>query len=204
MANIYFHEGDLPSDVKFSDSVAVDTETMGLDIMRDRLCLVQLGDGRGNCHIVRFRKDEVSCPNLKALFEDPKVLKIFQYARFDLEVIKYRLGVTCSPVYCTKIASKIARTNAEGHSLRALCAQLLNVEITKEQQLSDWGAETLTEEQLAYAANDVCYLHALKEKLDGLLEREGRAKYAWACFAFLPSVAELDLAGFHCEKLFSH
>lgn len=204
MTQIYFHEGDLPASVHFSGSVAVDTETMGLELHRDRLCLVQLGDGQGNCHIVRFKKGRYDAPNLKALFADKSVLKIFQYARFDVAAIYLYLGVLCTPVYCTKIASKIARTNAPSHSLKSLCQSLLGIELEKEQQCSDWGAEELNEAQLKYAANDVLYLHALKEKLDGLLEREGRAAYAQACFDFLPHIGEMDIAGFDCETVFTH
>lgn len=204
MTQIHFYEGDLPASVRFDGSVAVDTETMGLDLLRDRLCLVQLGDGRGNCHIVRFKKGMYEAPNLKALFTDSSVLKIFQYARFDVAAIYRYLGVVCAPVYCTKIASKIARTNAPSHSLKALCLQLLGVELEKEQQTSDWGADELSEAQLNYAANDVLYLHRLKEKLDALLVREGRQEYAQACFGFLPHVGVLDIAGFCCETLFTH
>lgn len=204
MAQVYFHENDLPASVTFSGAVAVDTETMGLDLKRDRLCLVQLGDGKGNCHIVRFRRGRYDAPNLKALLTDPSLLKIFQFARFDLAALSHYLGVMCAPVYCTKIASKIARTNAPSHSLKALCANLLDVELVKEQQTSDWGAEELSEAQLQYAANDVLYLHRLKEKLDALLEREGRRCYAQACFDFLPHVAALDLAGWNCDTLFAH
>ena len=204
MTQIYFHEGDLPDSVHFTGSVAVDTETMGLELRRDRLCLIQLGDGKGNCHIVRFKKDRYDAPNVKALLTDKSVLKIFQYARFDVAALYVYLGVLCSPVYCTKVASKIARTNAPSHSLKALCQALLGVELEKEQQCSDWGAENLNEEQLKYAANDVLYLHALKEKLDALLERENRTAYARACFDFLPHVGELDVAGFACENVFTH
>lgn len=204
MTQIYFHEGDLPSSVRFSKAVAVDTETMGLQIHRDRLCLIQLGDGQGNCHIVRFKKGQYDAPNLKALLQDDSVLKIFQYARFDVATLYLYLGVVCSPVYCTKVASKIARTNAPSHSLKALCQQLLGVELEKEQQCSDWGANDLSEEQLKYAANDVLYLHALKEKLDGLLEREGRTAYAKACFDFLPHVGKMDVAGFDCANVLTH
>ena len=204
MTQIYFHEGDLPDSARFSGSVAVDTETMGLEIHRDRLCLIQLGDKEGNCHIVRFKKGQYDAPNIKALLTDSSVLKIFQYARFDVAALYLYLGVLCTPVYCTKIASKIARTNAPSHSLKALCQALLGLELEKEQQCSDWGAETLTEEQLKYAANDVLYLHALKEKLDVLLEREGRTEYAQACFKFLPDVGKLDIAGFNCENIFTH
>lgn len=204
MTQIFFHEGDLPADVHFSGSVAVDTETMGLELHRDRLCLVQLGDGKGNCHIVRLKKGQYDAPNLKALLTDASVLKIFQYARFDVAALYLYLGVVCAPVYCTKIASKIARTNSPSHSLKALCQQLLNVELEKEQQCSDWGGEELSEAQLKYAANDVLYLHALKEKLDTLLQRENRAEYAQACFDFLPEVGKLDVAGFDCETIFTH
>ncbi|MCQ2914772.1 MAG: ribonuclease D [Alphaproteobacteria bacterium] len=204
MGQIYFYENDLPDNVKFENSVAVDTETMGLEIKRDRLCLVQLSSGDGNCHIVRLKKGMYNAPNLKALFEDKSVLKIFQYARFDVAAIYYYLGAVCAPVYCTKIASKIARTNAPSHSLKSLCEQLLNVELIKEQQCSDWGAETLTQEQLTYAANDVLYLHQLKEKLDALLEREGRTEYAKHCFDFLPYVGKMEVAGFNPEFVFTH
>ncbi len=204
MTQIYFYEDDLPSSVHFSGSVAVDTETMGLELHRDRLCLVQLGDSQGNCHIVRFRKGQYDAPNLKALLTDSSVLKIFQYARFDVAALYLYLGVLCAPVYCTKIASKIARTNAPSHSLKALCLSLLGIELEKEQQCSDWGAEKLSEEQLRYAANDVLYLHSLKEKLDALLEREGRMPYAQACFDFLPYIGKMDVAGFNCETIFTH
>lgn len=204
MTQIYFYEDDLPSSVHFSGSVAVDTETMGLELHRDRLCLVQLGDSQGNCHIVRFRKGQYDAPNLKALLTDSSVLKIFQYARFDVAALYLYLGVLCAPVYCTKIASKIARTNAPSHSLKALCLSLLGIELEKEQQCSDWGAEKLSEEQLKYAANDVLYLHSLKEKLDALLEREGRMPYAQACFDFLPYIGKMDVAGFNCETIFTH
>lgn len=204
MGRIFFHENDLPDDVRFTGSVAVDTETMGLEIKRDRLCLVQLSAGDGDCHIVRFKRGSYDAPNLKKLFADSNVLKIFQFARFDLAAIEYYLGVECKPVYCTKIASKLARTNATSHSLKALCDLLLGVELIKEQQTSDWGAEKLSQEQLTYAANDVLYLHALKEKLDGLLDREGRTETARKCFDFLPQVAKMDILGFPVETFFSH
>lgn len=204
MVQISVHQNDLPANVKFGKSVAVDTETMGLNVHRDRLCLIQLSDEAGNCHIVQMLDPAYDAPNLKALFADENVLKIFQFGRFDIAAISKYLGVTCNPVYCTKIASKIARTNAPSHSLKALCAALLDVELEKEQQCSDWGAETLKPEQLKYAANDVLYLHALKEKLDALLARENRTAYARACFDFLPHVASLDLAGFECETVFQH
>ncbi len=204
MVQISFHKNDLPDTVKFTKSVAVDTETMGLNIHRDRLCLVQLCDEAGDCHIVQMLDPSYDAPNLKALFTDSSVLKIFQFGRFDIAAIANYLGVTCSPVYCTKIASKIARTNAPSHSLKSLCADLLGVELEKEQQCSDWGAPELKPEQLKYAANDVLHLHALKNKLDALLEREHRTQYAQACFSFLPSVAMMDLAGYNCETVFQH
>ncbi len=204
MTQIYFHEGDLPENVRFEKAVAVDTETMGLELNRDRLCLVQLGDGKGNAHIVRFKKGCYDAPNLKALIEDPSVLKIFQYARFDVAALYKYLGAVCRPVYCTKIASKLARTNAPSHSLKSLCESLLGVELEKEQQCSDWGADELSPEQLKYAANDVLYLHALKEKLDALLAREGRTEMARACFDFLPHVGMMDIDGFDCGIVFSH
>lgn len=201
---IYFHEGDLPKDVQFKDSVAVDTETMGLDLNRDRLCLVQLSAGDGNCHIVRFQPGKYNAPNLKKLFTDASVLKLFQYGRFDIASIYKYLGVLCQSVYCTKIASKIGRTNAPSHSLKALCDSLLHVELVKEQQCSDWGAEKLSDQQLTYAANDVLYLHALKEKLDAILIREGRLDIAKACFDFLPMAAKMDVIGYACENIFTH
>lgn len=204
MVQIFFHEGDLPDSVKFTDSVAVDTETMGLNLNRDRLCLVQLGDDKGNCHIVHFKKDNYDAPHLKALFLDSSLVKIFQYARFDLAAISSYIGVMPVSIYCTKVASKIARTNASSHSLKALCAALLNVDLVKEEQTSDWGAEELTKAQLQYAANDVLYLHQIKDKLDALLKREGRFEYAKACIDFLPHAAALDLAGWNCENVFAH
>ena len=204
MTQIFFHEGDISASVDLPKIIAVDTETMGLELHRDRLCLVQIGDGRGNCHIVRLKKGEYDAPNLKALLTDASVLKIFQYARFDIAALYLYLGVLCRPVYCTKIASKIARTNAPSHSLKALCQQLLSVELEKEQQCSDWGADQLSQEQLKYAANDVLYLHDLKARLDELLVREDRMAYAQACFDFLPYAGMLDVAGFNCETLFTH
>ena len=204
MVEISVHKNDLPATVEFKESVAVDTETMGLNPHRDRLCLVQLCDASGNCHIVQMLDPSYDAPNLKALLADKSVLKIFQFARFDIAALYQYLGVLCAPVYCTKVASKIARTNAASHSLKSLCEALLNVKLEKEQQCSDWGRADLSEEQLKYAANDVLYLHALKNELDALLEREKRTAYARACFDFLPSVAVLDLAGFNCETLFQH
>jgi ribonuclease D len=184
--------------------VAVDTETMGLNPHRDRLCLVQLSAGDGICHLVQFARGEYIAPNLTALLVDPKVTKLFHFARFDLATLQAHLGVACRPVYCTKVASKLIRTFTDRHSLKDLCRELLGVELNKQQQISDWGAEKLTGEQLEYAASDVRYLHALRERLDALLEREGRRHLAEACFAFLPARAELDLGGWQEPDIFAH
>ena len=200
---IFFYKGDLPKDVEFSNIVAVDTETMGLNLYRDRLCLVQIGDGNGNAFLVQIVSG-VEPKNLKKLMTNPKVLKVFQYARFDLAKMLHDLGIVCSPVYCTKIAHKLVRPSAQSHGLKAICRELLGVELAKEQQLSDWGVEQLSEEQMQYAANDVLYLHELKEKLDALLIREGRTELAQACFDFLPVRAALDLQGFNDPDIFEH
>lgn len=203
MPHIQVFQGDLPDHIAFDGAVAVDTETMGLNLHRDRLCLVQLGDGKGNAWLVRIQKG-VDCPNLKKLLTNPDILKIFHFARFDVAKIKQDLGITVSPVYCTKIASKLCRTSSPSHGLKALCSDLLGVELCKEQQTSDWGGETLTPEQRQYAANDVLYLHALKDKLDALLVREGRADLAEKCFSFLPTRADLDLLDFNSPDIFEH
>ena len=201
----HLHRGDLPPGLTFGDSVAIDTETMGLDPHRDRLCLVQLSRGDGDCHLVQFPPGEaVSAPNLAALLSDGAVLKIFHFARFDLAVLEHGLGVRCGPVYCTKIASRLARTFTDRHGLKDLCRDLLGIEISKQQQSSDWGADRLSRNQLDYAANDVLHLHPLKEKLDAMLAREGRAELAEACFAFLPDRARLDLAGWPEVDIFAH
>jgi ribonuclease D len=201
---ITLHEGDLPDGVQFGTSVAVDTETMGLNPNRDRLCLVQLSGGNGDGHIVRLAKGRYEAPRLKALLADPAVLKIFHFARFDVAVIRRFLGVTTAPLYCTKIASKLCRTFTDRHGLKDLCRELLSVDLSKEQQTSDWGAAELTPAQLKYAAADVLYLHALKAKLDDMLAREGRRELAEACFRFLPTRAELDLAGWPEDDIFAH
>lgn len=201
---IELHRGDLPAGLRFGDVVAVDTETMGLDPRRDRLCLVQLSAGDGVCHLVQFPRGHYTAPNLKALLEDIAVTKLFHFARFDLASLRQHLGVACRPVYCTKIASKLTRTFTDRHGLRDLCRELLGVELNKQQQLSDWGAENLSAEQLSYAASDVLYLHALRDKLDALLAREGRHHLAAACFAFLPERAELDLGGWDEPDIFAH
>lgn len=201
--SITLHRGDIPADLDFGAAVAVDTETMGLSLVRDRLCVVQLSAGDGTAHVVQLSRD-YDCPNLKRLMTDPAVLKIFHFARFDVAMMQRSLGVTVAPLYCTKIASKLCRTNTDRHGLKDLCFNLLGVEISKEQQTSDWGAEALTEQQLAYAAQDVLYLHRLREVLEGLLAREGRKELAQACFSFLPTRAALDLAGWDEVDIFAH
>ncbi len=201
---ITLHRGDLPADLRFGDSVAIDSETMGLNPHRDRLCLVQLSAGDGNCHLVQFAADSYDAPNLKALLQDQSVLKIFHFARFDLAVIRHYLGIDCTPVYCTKIASRLVRTFTDRHGLKDICRDLLGVELSKQQQSSDWGAPTLTPEQLTYAASDVLHLHALKRRLDDMLAREHRTDLAAACFRFLPSRARLDLDGWPEIDIFSH
>jgi len=201
---IKLHKGDLPADLRFGDSVAIDSETMGLNPHRDRLCLIQLSAGDGNCHLVQFAADQYDAPNLKALLQDQAVLKIFHFARFDLAVIRHYLGIDCTPVYCTKIASRLVRTFTDRHGLKDICRDLLNVELSKQQQSSDWGAAELTPEQLNYAASDVLHLHALKRKLDAMLAREGRTELAAACYRFLPARARLDLEGWPEIDIFSH
>lgn len=201
---ITLHRGDLPKDIDFGDSVAVDTETMGLIPGRDRLCLVQLSAGDGNAHLVQLPKGKYDAPNLRALMEDKKVTKIFHFARFDVAVLKAYLGVDVSPVYCTKIASRLTRTFTDKHGLRELCKDFLGIDLNKQQQSSDWGADDLTQEQMAYAASDVLHLHALKERLEVLLEREGRTELARRCFDFLPARAALDLSGWPDVDIFAH
>jgi len=200
----HLHRGDLPAGLALGNAIAIDTETMGLDPARDRLCLVQLSAGDGNCHLVQFAPRQYDAPRLKALLGDPKVLKIFHFARFDLAAIKRYLGVVAAPVYCTKVASKLARTFTDRHGLKDLCREVLGVELSKQQQSSDWGAPELTEEQKRYAAADVEHLHALKTRLDVMLAREGRSALAQTCFDFLPTRAALDLAGFPGPDLFEH
>jgi ribonuclease D len=198
------HRGDLPPDLSFGPIVAIDTETMGLNPHRDRLCLVQLSAGDGNAHLVQMPKGPHHAPRLAALLADPKVLKLFHFGRFDIAVLEHALGVRCEPVWCTKIAAKLTRTYTDRFGLKDLCRELLGVEISKQQQSSDWGADTLSEEQLAYAASDVLHLHALKAKLDTLLAREGRTELAQAAFTFLPTRARLDLAGWPEDDIFAH
>ncbi|MFI5031669.1 MAG: ribonuclease D [Reyranellales bacterium] len=201
---IKLHRGDLPAEVSFGSVVAIDTETMGLHPHRDRLCLVQLSGGDGNVHLVQMPKGPHNAPRLAALLADPKVLKLFHFGRFDIAVLEHALKVRCEPVWCTKIAAKLVRTFTDRFGLKDLCRDLLGVEISKQQQTSDWGADTLSEEQLTYAASDVLHLHALKAKLDALLEREGRTELAQAAFTFLPTRARLDLAGWPDEDIFAH
>ena len=202
---ITLHQGDLPSDLDLGPVVAVDTETMGLDPRRDRLCLVQLSAGDGDAHLVQIARGQRRAPNLARLLRDRRVLKLFHYGRFDIAVLANALGVLARPVWCTKIASKLVRTYTDQHGLRHLCRELLGVEISKQQQSSDWGAETLTEAQLEYAASDVLYLHRLKAELEARLAREGRTRLAEACFRFLPDRALLDLAGWDdANDIFAH
>jgi ribonuclease D len=200
----HLHYNDLPAGLDFGQSVAVDTETMGLDLGRDRLCLIQLSAGDGVCHLVQFRDAGYEAPNLKALLADEDVTKLFHFARFDLAAVQRYLGVTCRPVYCTKVASRLARTFTDKHSLKDLCRDMLGVDLSKQQQSSDWGAEVLSKEQLRYAASDVLYLHRLREAIDAILEREGRSELAKACFDFLPVRATLDLAGWKDVDIFAH
>jgi ribonuclease D len=201
---IRLHRGDLPDLARYRGSVAVDTETMGLDHRRDRLCVVQLSAGDGSADVVQIPRNSPKATNLLALLVDPNLLKIFHFARFDLGILQQSFGVMPSPVYCTKIASRLARTYTDKHGLKDLTRDLLGIEVSKQQQLTDWGAEDLTEAQVAYAASDVLHLHALKNKLDTLLAREGREDLAAACFRFLPDRVRLDLAGWAAEDIFSH
>ena len=200
---VHIHARDLPDGLSFGTSVAVDSETMGLRLGRDRLCVVQLSAGDGDAHLVQL-SDPYDCPNLKALMADPGVLKIFHYGRFDIGMFFLHLGVTSAPVYCTKIASKLARTYTDRHGLKDLSRELLGVDMSKAQQSSDWGAKALTPDQQAYAASDVLHLHALKQRLDVMLDREGRTAMAQACFDFLPWRARLDVAGWEDVDIFAH
>ena len=201
---IHYHKGDLPDGVDFGTAVAIDTETMGLNPHRDRLCLLQVSSGDGVAHLVQFDGENYSAPRLKALLKDAKVPKIFHFARFDVAVIEKYLGVETTPIYCTKIASKLVRTYTDRHGLKDLCAELLGIELSKLQQSSDWGAVELSQSQLAYAASDVLHLHKLKARLDEMLAREGRTEFANEAFAFLATRAKLDLAGFGDHDLFAH
>ena len=201
---INFHKGDLPDGLSFGDSVAIDTETLGLVPYRDRLCVVQLSAGDGNAEIVQIAAGQTQAPNLTRLLADPRVTKLFHYARFDIAVLYRAFGVMAGPLYCTKIASKLTRTYTDRHGLKDIVRELLGVELSKQQQSSDWAAETLSEAQLAYAASDVLHLHALRTKLDAMLARENRTEIAAACFEFLPTRAKLDLLGWPDSDIFSH
>jgi ribonuclease D len=200
---VTLHKGDLPGGLDLGDLVAIDSETMGLNPQRDRLCLVQLSAGDGHAHLVQFANG-YDAPNLKRLLADPAITKLFHFGRFDIAMFYEYLGVETTPVYCTKIASKLTRTYTDRHGLRDLCRDLLGVEISKQQQTSDWGARELSEDQLAYAASDVLHLHRLKAVFDGLLAREGRRDIAEACFRFLPTRARLDLLGWEEEEIYKH
>jgi len=198
------HVGDLPDGLDLGGTIAVDTETMGLSPHRDRLCLVQLSAGDGTAHLVQLPRGRYEAPNLARMLADPGRLKLYHYARFDLAAIEHWLGVVAAPAYCTKIASRLTRTFTDRHGLKDLCRDLLGVEVSKQQQSSDWGADHLSPEQQRYAASDVLYLHRLKERLDGMLAREGRTAMAQACFDFLPMRARLDLAGWAETDIFAH
>ncbi len=201
---IKLHKNDRPDGLDLGDAVAIDTETLGLNPFRDRLCLAQLSSGDGTCHAVQFEPGQYAAPNLKKLLTDRKVTKLFHYARFDVAVFRRYLGVMTGPIYCTKIASKLVRTYTDKHGLKDLVKELLGTDLSKEQQSSDWGAPVLTEKQLAYAANDVAYLHRLREQLDTMLARESRTEIAKACFNFLPARAQLDLSGWADSDIFAH
>jgi ribonuclease D len=205
---VRLHRGDLPDLSRYTGAVAIDTETMGLNPHRDRLCVVQLSSGDGSADVVQVPKDHgrgpADAPNLKALLADPKITKIFHFARFDIAVLYSTFGVMPQPLYCTKIASRLSRTYTDRHGLKDLVREILNIDLSKQQQSSDWGAPILSEPQLAYAASDVLHLHALRERLDVMLAREGRLGLAQACFAFLPTRARLDLEGWEAEDIFAH
>ena len=201
---VYLHEGDLPDDLDLGSEVAIDSETMGLRFRRDPLCVVQLSSGDGNAHVVRLKRPDYDCPNLKRVLTDPAVTKIFHFGRFDIGMFLLHLGVETRPVYCTKIASKLARTYTDRHGLKDVVRETVGVDLSKAQQSSDWGAETLSQAQLDYAASDVLYLHAAKAKLDMMLAREGRTDLAAKCFDFLPTRSALDLAGWDETDIFAH
>jgi ribonuclease D len=201
---VRLHRGDLPDLSRYTNAVAIDTETMGLNPHRDRLCVVQLSPGDGSADVVQIPKGHTDAPNLKALLADPAITKIFHFARFDVAVLYQTFGVMTGPIYCTKIASRLIRTYTDRHGLKDLVREVLNVDLSKQQQSSDWGSDSLTEPQLAYAASDVLHLHGLRERLDAMLVREGRYELAKACFDFLPTRALLDLQGWAEEDIFAH
>ena len=198
------HKGDIPANLNFGSIVAVDTETLGLNPIRDPLCLVQLSAGDGNAHIVQLDRKTYKAPNLAKLLSNPKIIKIFHFARFDVGVIKHYMNIACTPIYCTRTASKLTRTYTDKHGLREVCREMLGIEMNKQYQASDWGAENLSDEQIQYASSDVLYLHKLKQGFDVMLEREGRTELAQKCFDFLPVRAELDLAGWADSDIFEH
>lgn len=201
---VFLHQGDLPAEVTFSGPIAVDSEAMGLSLIRDRLTLVQMSDGGGEAHLVQLRQEGPAPDNLKRALADPERLKIFHFARFDVAMMMRDLGIIPAPIYCTKIASKLARTYTDRHGLKDAVKEMLGRDVSKEQQSSDWGADALTDQQLAYAASDVLHLHDLKAKLDVILAREGRSEIAQSCFDFLPTRAALDLAGWEETDIFAH
>jgi len=201
---IRLHRGDLPDLSRYKDSVAIDTETMGLNPHRDRLCVVQMSNGDGTADVIQIPKDHADAPNLKALLANPRIIKIFHFARFDLAALYNAFGVMPQPVYCTKIASRLSRTYTDRHGLKDLVREVLNIDLSKQQQSSDWGSASLSEAQLAYAASDVLHLHGLRERLDAMLAREGRTGLAQAWFDFLPPRAKLDLGGWEAEDIFAH
>lgn len=201
---VRLHRGDLPDLTRYTGAVAIDTETMGLNPHRDRLCVVQLSPGDGSADVVQIPKGHTDAPNLKALLANPAITKIFHFARFDVAVLYQTFGVMTGPIYCTKIASRLTRTYTDRHGLKDLAREVLNVDLSKQQQSSDWGSDLLTEPQLAYAASDVLHLHGLRERLDAMLVREGRTQLAKACFDFLPTRALLDLQGWAEEDIFAH
>jgi len=200
----YLYKNDLPSDLNLGLEIAIDTETMGLNINRDRLCIMQISAGNGDAHLVQFEQNNYDAPNLKKLLSDEKVLKIFHFARFDVAVISRYLGVDLKNIYCTKIASKLIRTYTDAHGLKSLCDELLNIEISKKQQSSDWGNVEISKQQIDYAASDVLHLHKIKIRLDEMLKREGRYEDFQDCLNFLPTRAKLDLIGFPAADIFSH
>lgn len=201
---VHYHRGDLPADIDLGPLVAIDTETLGLSLTRDPLCVVQLSSGDGDAHVVQLNRADYDCPNLKALLADPAVEKILHFARFDVAMVERSLGVTLAPVFCTKIASKLCRTYTDRHGLKDVTRELVGIDMNKQQQSSDWGADELSKAQLDYAASDVLYLHQLRERLTTMLVREGRMEMAKACFDFLPTRAKLDLAGWPDTDIFAH
>ena len=201
---VHYHKGDLPAGIDFGAAVAVDTETLGLSLTRDKLCVVQLSAGDGDAHVVQLDRSSYDCPNLKALLSDGSIEKILHFARFDVAMVETYLGVTLSPVFCTKIASKLCRTYTDRHGLKDVTRELIGVDMNKQQQSSDWGADELSPAQLEYAASDVLHLHKLRDRLMEMLEREGRMELARACFDFLPTRARLDLAGWPETDIFAH